>query len=73
MVNVDKLLGLLKERRMSAADLTVPLGVSAPSSVYRKLENHGEKLTIKEANEIGKFLHLTIDQMNAIFFNPYVA
>lgn len=69
MVNVNKLLGLLKELGLSASCLTEPLGVTSPSSVYRKLENHGERLTIREATAIGAYLHLTSDQMNAIFFD----
>lgn len=43
------------------------------ATLYRKINNAGDTLTIKEANAICQVLNLTSEDAVAIFFRNYVA
>ena len=43
------------------------------STLYRKISNNGDTITIKEADLIVKELNLTLKDANDIFFSQYVA
>lgn len=71
-MNVNKLKGKIIENEMNIAKLASLLGMDT-STLYRKLNNKGETLTISEANKIVKLLDLTEDEAMAIFFSHIVA
>ncbi len=72
MVNVNKIKGRIVENETSIAELAKFLGIDK-ATLYRKLNNNGETLLIKEARGIIEFLHLTKDEAADIFFNHSVA
>lgn len=72
MINVNKLKGKIVEKGMTVKTLAREIGVDQ-STLYRKLKNNGDDITIKEANLIMKSLNLTIEEANIIFFTPNVA
>lgn len=72
MININKLKGKIVERGMNISILANEIGIDR-STLYRKIKNNGDDISIKEANLIVKVLNLTIDEANAIFFNQIVA
>lgn len=72
MVNINKLKGKIVEKGTNITQLAKIINVDA-STLYRKLSNNGATLTIREADLIVKFLDLTVDEANAIFFSQFVA
>ncbi|MEK4302433.1 helix-turn-helix transcriptional regulator [Oceanobacillus sp. FSL W8-0428] len=71
-MNVNKLKGKIVEKEMSITQLAKEIGIDR-SSLYRKLNNEGDTLSIKEANRIVEILGLTREESIAIFFNSFVA
>lgn len=71
-MNVNKLKGKIVEKGMNVSKVAFHLGIDQ-STLYRKLNNQGETLTIGEANRIVSFLDLTEDEAMSIFFNRTVA
>ena len=72
MVNVDKLRGIMKGRRVSVEELAAAIGIDS-STLYRRLADGGETFTIKEVNAIVEYLELDIATAMAIFFAAKVA
>lgn len=72
MVNINKLKGKIVERGMNISKLATKIDIDK-STLYRKIKNNGDDISIKEANLIVEALDLTIDEANAIFFNQFVA
>ena len=72
MVNVNKLKGKIVECGLNIAELAERIGLDK-ATLYRKINNNCESVSIREANLIAKELHLTADDIHAIFFNQYVA
>lgn len=72
MLNVNKLKGKIVEKGINISTLAKMINVDA-STLYRKINNNGSTLTIKEADLIVKSLDLTADEANAIFFSQFVA
>jgi DNA-binding phage protein len=72
MPNINKLRGKIVEKGINVSELAKTLGINK-STLYRKLKNNGEDISIKEANLIIKELNLTIEEVNAIFFSQFVA
>lgn len=72
MVNILKLKGKLVENGMTIKDLAKVIKVNE-STVYRKFNNNGDTLTIKEAELISVALKLNRDEINSIFFVDVVA
>jgi len=72
VLNINKLKGKIVERGMNVGDLAELLGVNK-STVYRKLQNEGQTLTIAQVDAIANVLELTGEEVNAIFFSQYVA
>lgn len=72
MLNVNKLKGKIVEKGINISTLAKMISVDA-STLYRKINNNGATLTIKEADLIVKSLELTADEANAIFFSQFVA
>ena len=71
-VNVNRLKGKIVERGMSVAALADKIGIDR-STLYRKLENDGAGLLVKDANNIAYALQLSYDEAMSIFFARYVA
>ena len=71
MVNINKLKGKIVEQGMTIEELARIIGVNK-STLYRKIQNKGETITIKEANLICKALNLSGEEVIAIFFSDHV-
>lgn len=72
MVNIDKLRGAMKERRVSVEDLAKAIGIDC-STLYRRFADGGKSFTIGEVCGIVKELSLPSDIAAAIFFDFVVA
>ena len=72
MMNVNKLRGKIVEKGYNVERLANEVGMDK-SSLYRKLNNKGETLTIREANLICEVLELSTEEAVAIFFTGNVA
>ncbi len=72
MTNVDKLKGIIKEKRLTPEKLAITIGIDK-STMYRKLSNGGEDFTIKQADLIASALSLSADEAQSIFFSQFVA
>lgn len=72
MMNINKLKGKVIERGMTMEMLASEIGINR-STLYRKMANNGDSLTIKEVNKICGVLELEKDEAMAIFFTSYVA
>lgn len=72
MANINKLKGKIVENGINVAQLAESIGVDK-STLYRKLKNNGEEISIKEASAIIKKLNLTPEEVNDIFFSHFVA
>lgn len=71
-VNVNKLRGKIVENGLNMSTLAIKLEIDR-STLYRKINSEGDKLTIKEANKIVKILNLDSKEAMAIFFGYTVA
>lgn len=72
MVNIDKLRGIMRERRISVEELAEAIGIDG-STLYRRFADGGESFTIKEVNAIVEVLGLDEETALAIFFASKVA
>lgn len=71
-VNINRLKGKIVERGMSVSSLAQKIGIDR-ATLYRKLENDGAGLLVKDANNIAAALGLSYDEAMSIFFARYVA
>lgn len=71
-INIQKLKGKIVEVGLSIADVAEKMGINK-ATLYRKMENGGTTLTVKDANLLVKILNLTADEAMAIFFAEKVA
>lgn len=67
VVDVEKLKKEIKKRGMTVPGIANKLRLS-PSTLYRKLQNGGESLTIGETAQITDILSLSTKRANEIFF-----
>lgn len=67
MVDVEKLKIEIKKRGMTVPAIANKLRLS-PSTLYRKLQNGGESLTVGETAQITDILSLSTKRANEIFF-----
>ena len=65
-VNVNKLRGKIVENGLNMSTLAIKLEIDR-STLYRKVNSEGDKLTIKEANEIVELLNLDSKEAMTIF------
>lgn len=72
MVNVNKLKGKIVECGMNVPKLAKEIGIDK-STLYRKLQDDGDSITIKEASLIIDVLKLTQEEAHSIFFYQYIA
>lgn len=66
----NKLLYFIKDRGFTIADFCKEIGMSY-SSFYAKCKN--EKFFLADVWKISKFLKLTLEEINSIFFANYVS
>lgn len=71
-MNVNRLKGKIVERGLSIPVVAEKMGIDR-SSLYRKLNNKGETLTIREAQKIVEILELSPVEATEIFFDDSVA
>ena len=71
-MNVNKLKGKMVEKGLNVTMLANELGIDR-ATLYRKLNNKGATLTIREANRIAEILDLTGKEAVEIFFKGSVA
>ncbi len=73
MINTNKLVEVIKEKKLTVSDVATAIGIDK-SSLYRKINNDVRcGITVKEANKIVEFLELSAEEANSIFFAPDVA
>jgi len=72
MLNINKLKGKIVEKGVTITKLADMIEMDR-STLYRKLADPDDKLSIREANKICKALRLTKDEAFQIFFGEYVA
>jgi len=71
-MNINKLKGKIVEKGMNISQLAEKMRIDR-STLYRKLNNNGDTLTIKEANAIVEILGLDDKEATSIFFEQTVA
>ena len=71
-INVNKLRGKIVENGLNMSTLAIELEIDR-STLYRKVNSEGDKLTIKEANKIVEILNLDPQEAMTIFFGHIVA
>ena len=71
-INVNMLKGKIIERGFTVSTLSEKIGISK-ATLYRKLKQCGNNLSVKEANIIVKELNLTENEIILIFFDSIVA
>lgn len=72
MVNINKLKGKIIENGLNVEQVAVIVGVDR-STMYRKMEDSGRNMTIKDATILSKALNLSAAEVNSIFFDETVA
>lgn len=72
MVNVNKLKGKIVENGLTINEVADMIGIDR-STLYRKIGNNCDTLSIKEANKIVEVLKLTCEEAVSIFFASNVA
>lgn len=71
-INIQKLKGKIVELGLSIAEVAEKMEINK-ATLYRKLENGGATLTVKDANLLVKILDLTAEEAMSIFFAQKVA
>lgn len=71
-INSNKLKAKIVENGMNVSELATKIGMDK-STLYRKIANDGESMTVKDANAIVRALNLTPTDALAIFFSQLVA
>lgn len=66
-MDVKAFVKTLQERNISITELASAIGINR-ATMYRKMAENGDKLTIKEVNEIRRILDLSLEQASSIFF-----
>lgn len=72
VVNVNKLKGKIVECGLNISELADLIGIDK-ATLYRKIGDEGQKITIREADLISKELRLSREEVNDIFFSQFVA
>lgn len=72
MVDTLKLKGKIIEKGLTIELLAEKMGIDK-STLYRRLSENGDPISIKEADLMSKELTLSRDEAVSIFFSQYVA
>lgn len=71
-LDISKLKGKIAEKGLTVPSLADKIGMNK-ATLYRKMDDGGRTMLIKEAKAIATALNLTADEAVAIFFAPIVA
>lgn len=71
-MNVNRLKGKIVEQGLNIPIVAEKIGVDR-ATLYRKLNNEGATMTIKEAQNIVEVLNLDAKEATLIFFTDHVA
>ena len=71
MVNIQKLKGVMTEKKINAEELAKRCGMDR-ATLYRRLAK-SDDFTIKEVDSMVKVLGLSMEETNSIFFAGFVA
>lgn len=71
-MNVNRLKGKIVENGLNITAVAKEMGIDR-ATLYRKLNNKGETLTIREAQNLVKILDINPDEATSIFFGHNVA
>ena len=71
MVNVNKFKGKIVEKGLNIEKVAESIKMDK-ATLYRKLNQSGQTLTIKEVDLLANTLELSIDEVVAIFFSQHV-
>ncbi len=71
-VNINKLKGKIVEKGLSIALVAEQMGIDR-ATLYRRLDNCGAGLLVKDAHKIAEILDLTCEEAMSIFFAEQVA
>ena len=71
-ININRLKGKIVEKGMSISSMAEKMGIDR-ATLYRRLENSGSGLLVKDATLISEILDLTSSEALSIFFPRYVA
>ena len=66
-LKIQRLKGRAIEYKKPISTLAEKIGIDK-STLYRKLDNGGDSITIKEAKLIARELEMNVDDINDIFF-----
>lgn len=66
MLNANKLNGKIIENGLDKTTVAEMMGIHR-STLHRKINNEGDKLSVKEANELVKILKLSSEEAMSIF------
>ncbi len=72
MLNAIKLKEKIYEKGMNVSELAKIMGMHR-ATLYRKISNNGQKVNLRDSDQIITALNLDINEANAIFFSQYSA
>ena len=72
LIDINKLNGKIAEACLTRSSVAKLMGI-APSTLYRKLQNGGATLLVKDAIKLAEILHLSSEECSEIFFARKVA
>lgn len=72
VVNVNMLKGKIIQSGRNITMLANEIGLDR-ATLYRRLQNGGRTMLVKDAKNIATVLGLTAEEVNSIFFNNHVA
>jgi DNA-binding phage protein len=72
VVNVNMLKGKIIQSGRNITMLANEIGIDR-ATLYRRLQNGGKTMLVKDAKNIASALGLTAEEVNSIFFNNIVA
>ena len=72
VVNVNMLKGKIVQSGRNITMLANEIGIDR-ATLYRRLQNGGKTMLVKDAKNIASALGLTADEVNSIFFSNIVA
>lgn len=72
MVNIEKLKTAMKEKNITVKQASEAIGFDA-ATFYRRMQRHGEKLTVIEVEKLAALLSMDHETVQAVFFDKQTA
>lgn len=73
MIRKNIIQSKLKEAKMTQAELAEKMGIDPATLSVKLSKENGERLTVEEATNIGRILHIEKKALTDIFFGEYLA